>query len=200
MLDTWLFISLKWGWWVEIFTFNLNNIYSIMSWDLAADIAYMSHGHFHFGSGDISMWPNLPTFSLLICLCYWKQSLHALVFDVMHTFAPRAVLQRCPNMKINLRTMFIVESRQTPKSYNVKYRVRNPPPATYLVGNVLHVAERFHDKRRRVCQHCRMIGVTTGCGHVVETNWNCVTCDLALCVNNRNCWNNYHEKLNNHKQ
>ena len=93
----------------------------------------------------------------------------------------------------------IVDARPAPKSYNVRHKVRNPPPPTYLVGSVLHGAERLHAKRRRVCQHCRMTGVTTSSGHGVETSWNCVTCDVALCVNNRNCWNNFHDKLNNIK-
>nr|XP_022330286.1 uncharacterized protein LOC111128076 isoform X12 [Crassostrea virginica] len=91
------------------------------------------------------------------------------------------------------------DARPAPKSYNVRHKVRNPPPPTYLVGSVLHVAERLHAKRRRVCQHCRMTGVTTSSGHGVETSWNCVTCDVALCVNNRNCWNNFHDKLNSIK-
>lgn len=101
------------------------------------------------------------------------------------------------NVNLNTILPIIVESRPGPKSYNVKHKVRNPPPPTYLVGTVLHVAERLHAKRRRVCQHCRMTGVTTSSGHGVETSWNCVTCDVALCVNNRNCWNTFHDKLNN---
>lgn len=101
------------------------------------------------------------------------------------------------NVNLNTILPIIVEARPRPKSYNVKHKVRNPPPPTYLVGTVLHVAERLHAKRRRVCQHCRMTGVTTSSGHGVETSWNCVTCDVALCVNNRNCWNTFHDKLNN---
>jgi hypothetical protein len=100
-----------------------------------------------------------------------------------------------------VRFWYFAEQRPQGTAYNVDKCWRGQtPPAVLMKGNLgdeWHVAERYSEGRnyKKSCHYCRKIGVTTNSGHTVETQWKCEQCGVALCINKRNCFALFHEKL-----
>ena len=65
--------------------------------------------------------------------------------------------------------------------------------------NVLHQAVRLTTDEarcgRRICVHCRYRGVRLARGSKCESSRKCDVCGLALCVNKRGCWEQFHQDL-----
>ena len=78
------------------------------------------------------------------------------------------------------------------------YRARQE--AIYTTkDNVIHRSVKFSTEEvgcgRKACIYCRKHGVRTAAGRPCEATRKCDMCDVALCINFRECWIKHHIEL-----